>query len=525
MSSIAPKTQPRSGLDGNLFAFLIVGLATLFGAGVRFFQVVFSDFPLNDGGMFYTMTQDLMRNHYTLPVYTSYNLANIPFAYPPLMFYSTVVLSKLTNLSVFEIFRTLPAVISVLTIPAAYLLARVVLGSQRKAAFTALVFALIPQSFLWLIAGGGITRAPGLLFLLLALHQAFLMYRDRRNIYVFTTGLFTALTLLCHPQMGWSAAYSVGLFFLFFGRNREGLLRSMGAAVLTLLISAPWWLSVIHLQNGIAPLLMANQTGSLATRLENLGLLLLGFSFSEQSFWGFLGLIGIVKCVADSKWFLPLWVAAIYFIDPRLPIVFAMVPLAMLVAIMIDQILLPIVEKTARGVNKSTASNAKFTWLATTTLLFLFLFSTGVVSALNISILRVSTGHREAMAWVAKNTEPDSRFLMITARRWYNDNIGEWFPTLAERHSDTTEQGLEWLPSFNDRLKAYEALQACATADITCVEDWSHEHNEAFSHIYIYSGTFSDFRLRKSLLESNRYQLIYDAPDAAIFRKTKSQQP
>ncbi len=46
-----------------------------------------TDFPLNDGGLFATMIQDLVNNRLLLPASTTYNGLDIPFAYPPLAFY------------------------------------------------------------------------------------------------------------------------------------------------------------------------------------------------------------------------------------------------------------------------------------------------------------------------------------------------------------------------------------------------------------------------------------------------------
>ena len=48
-----------------------------------------SDFPLHDGGLFYVMIGDLIRNGFQLPLTSSYNAAAIPFLYPPLGLYAT----------------------------------------------------------------------------------------------------------------------------------------------------------------------------------------------------------------------------------------------------------------------------------------------------------------------------------------------------------------------------------------------------------------------------------------------------
>ncbi|MDO9302752.1 MAG: hypothetical protein Q7T89_15305, partial [Anaerolineales bacterium] len=75
------------------WSMLFLFTALLFGAVVRFVPAASNGFPLNDGGMFYTMIRDLQANHYILPQFTSYNFADIPFAYPPLGFYIAASLS------------------------------------------------------------------------------------------------------------------------------------------------------------------------------------------------------------------------------------------------------------------------------------------------------------------------------------------------------------------------------------------------------------------------------------------------
>ena len=74
---------------------LILFVALLFGGIVRFLPVAMAGFPINDGGMFYVMVKELQANHFLLPAFTQYNLADIPFAYPPFGFYATALISSL----------------------------------------------------------------------------------------------------------------------------------------------------------------------------------------------------------------------------------------------------------------------------------------------------------------------------------------------------------------------------------------------------------------------------------------------
>ena len=87
------------------FGILLLILAALFGGYVRIYPVVQAGFPLLDGGLFYTMTRDLVDAGLRLPWVTSYNHLNIPFAYPPLPFYLVGVLNILTGLDLLGLIR------------------------------------------------------------------------------------------------------------------------------------------------------------------------------------------------------------------------------------------------------------------------------------------------------------------------------------------------------------------------------------------------------------------------------------
>ena len=95
---------------------LFLFTALLFGAVVRFWPVITNGFPLNDGGMFYIMIRDLKANHYLLPEFTTYNFADIPFAYPPLGFYIAASLSDLLPVSELGVLLWLPALVNTLSI-------------------------------------------------------------------------------------------------------------------------------------------------------------------------------------------------------------------------------------------------------------------------------------------------------------------------------------------------------------------------------------------------------------------------
>lgn len=77
--------------EDRIFGIFLFFWAVLFGGVVRIFPVLGSEMPINDGGLFFAMARDIQAANFKLPLETSYNLAGIPFAYPPLALYIAAV--------------------------------------------------------------------------------------------------------------------------------------------------------------------------------------------------------------------------------------------------------------------------------------------------------------------------------------------------------------------------------------------------------------------------------------------------
>jgi hypothetical protein len=78
------------GIDNKrINNFIIFNVILFLGSLIRIFFIVNSNFPLNDGGMFYTMINELVAHDFNLPVFTSYNHNNIPFTITPYYHSST----------------------------------------------------------------------------------------------------------------------------------------------------------------------------------------------------------------------------------------------------------------------------------------------------------------------------------------------------------------------------------------------------------------------------------------------------
>jgi hypothetical protein len=505
--------------------WLLVLLATELGLLVRLVHVLGADFPLNDGGMFTVMVEDIRRHGYALPSTTSYNDAGIPFAYPPLAFYLAALCTDITGQPVTDVLRVLPLVFSTLTIPAFALLASVLMGERRAAAYAAIVFALVPRAFNWEIVGGGLTRAPGLLFALLALHQgAMLFLAGGQRWRVVPVIAFTALALLCHPEMGVFAGIGLVLFALWRERSRRHVTQLAAIAMGVGLCAAPWWLTVI-VRHGLDPLLALTTAGGGPW----LGLVRLGLLDVTDAPFGnlvaVLGVLGALVCIAERRLLLPAWLVILFILDPRKAPTLAAAPLSMLAAGFVVEELLPRLRgrmERTRRVLPSIVLGYGLCWL--------------LLSALGAGLHERSPLHallpeeRDAMRWVAANTPAESRFLVISGRNAWLDAPSEWFPALAQRPSVATVQGFEWMgrDAYTRRVRAHRELRRCADGNLDCISGWEARYASGYTHIFIavddpagaQAGTRPDrdccATLRAALLRSSSYEIIYRGPGATI---------
>lgn len=511
-----------------------IGLAVL----VRATIVLSSDFPLNDGGMFFAMVRDLQASHYALPSVTSYNSSGIPYAYPPLGMYVAGFIDDFTPVSLLTVFRFLPMMVSSLALVAFFLFARRVLDSKPAVVTAVFVFGMLPATMQWMIMGGGLTRSFGFLFAILAIGQIHAMYTGRSLRHVPLVTLLTSLVVLSHIEMAWLTAFVSALMFVAYGRNRRGVIASITVAVGTLLLTSPWWATVLD-HHGTAPFVASLHSG---VAWRDPIYLLIRFDATVEPLFAIvaaLGLLGMFVCVARRQYLLPSWVVAAAVLDPRAFPLSASMPLALLTAISVHDVLLPLLAQRGRlslASYRQRKLDAPFrgapAWLA------------GAAFALGICYLTVSalvnsptllTGmksdERGAMHWVAANTEPGSRFAILSADGWSVDRTSEWFPALSGRQSVATVQGSEWLSGgsgFGQQERAFSSLQGCANLATACLDEWSTKMNKPFDYVYITKIPPRIVKqakdpccgaLRAALREDPRYSVVYDSSAATIFQR------
>jgi hypothetical protein len=515
----------------KLIPVFFLAWAILFGVLIRFYAAWKAGFPMVDGGMFLTMARNLQASHFLLPTVTSYNHIQIPYAYPPLGFYLLAGINNLFGISLLSLLQWLPAIFSALTIPAFALLAHRILGTISRAALATLIYALTPQAFEWQLMGGGLTRALGALFAILVIYFAIRMFQEKNIKMLAGTILTGALTIYSHPEWALQAATAGILVWWFFGRNKAGTIRALAAGVGILALTAPWWATVAA-RYGLGTFLVASQTPQ--------GRLLFWWPLVNMSFSGAtnilvagLGLIAIFICLKNKGYFLPVWVVACFLIDMRSAGHVIPIQLALLATITLSDMIFPwfLAAQPNPSGRAPAATGAFSSRLCQALLAYLFIAmlanSFSSVSTLaGLNTLPVQ--ERQAMDWVRENTPPDSRFAVIgwVDSPWVSP-LTEWFPALSERYSLTTVQGREWLPgdqNVNPWINNFEEIQSCLYQTITCLEDWSDNHNEPYNYVYISLrdpfGAPGAIRLNSlylSLSTSQKYELVYNGPTVKIY--------
>jgi hypothetical protein len=485
------------------------------GATVRLLPVLGANFPTGDGGLIYALVEDMRQGGVLLPDTGSYNNLSIPFVYPPLALGSAAAIGDVLGVSTFDLLRFLPVLASLACLATFAMVAQRVLPSTTAAVAATLTYALMPHAFDALIAGGGLTRSIGLVFALLSIATvAKAGSNSSRRAAV--AGILIGLAFLSHPQSGIFGTVGCLVLTIRPGARWLGLaVTSLGCA---LAVIAPW-LWILAIRNELDDLVVgAQRLGPFVGLIRLASLDFSGAIFIDL--YAVVGTLGIAIAVGTGNWRLPAFLLLVYSVGSGAGEFLGAVPWALLggfgLAFCISA--LPAVQDTKRLRSIDLALG--------TALLFLALTATlGSVAGSSSKLHVVTPDQRSAMRWIATEAPTDARFLVATDVVWGDDEISEWFPSLAERANLGTVQGSEWLgrSAFTHQLSVHFAILGCARATATCMRDVAGEVAAPDAFIFIprgrLGGAYSPAdccpAMRATLSDAG-YRIVYDGRGGTI---------
>jgi hypothetical protein len=318
---------------------------------------------------------------------------------------------------------------------------------------------------------------------------------------------------MSHPNAALFAAYSSGLVFLFFGRERQTLIRGVLAAAGAVVVALPWLVVTVG-RHGLAPFLTAMQSSNPGSSpLE----LLITLRLTQEAVGPVLlavAAVGVLVCARDRNWWLPTWLLAACLFDTRYQGTFAMVPIALLVGVAVGA--LAEVQRSGSG-----------SFLSRNALRIGAIAAVAVVAVASVvGTLRPDGGLQalpdstlDAMVWVAATTPPEATFVVVAPAGVSAGSESEWFPQVAGRQSLGTYQGREWLeqdpgPAAWER---YNRLQACGASNVACLNSWAEDAGESFDYVFVRAAGTD--HLRESLDASPEFDVVYEGPDVWIYAR------
>jgi hypothetical protein len=107
------------------------------------------------------------------------------------------------------------------------------------------------------------------------------------------------------------------------------------------------------------------------------------------------------------------------------------------------------------------------------------------------------------------------------------DKSNEWFPSLAQRKSQTTVQGTEWLPkgSFEKQKRNYYDLKECGKSGVNCLESWAVNNTIEYSYVYLTKENGDNenggclIYFETDIRQSDKYQKIFENDEVLIFKR------
>ena len=262
------------------------------------------------------------------------------------------------------------------------------------------------------------------------------------------------------------------------GRRAQWLINAGIAAAVAFVVALPWLVRLVA-EGGLGAVFGAGGRWEPVTgviRLVNL-------RFSAAPFMDVVAIAavaGIVTSLARRRFRIPLLLVAVYVAGVGGG-EFLAAPVWALLAGTGVMSLAFLMRRSLRDASRPL-TRAVLVGTAVVALFLALIGSFGSTTDKSSKLHPLPVAQIDAMEWIRDNAAPDAVVIVPSDEVWGFDDIGEWLPAIAERHSIGTVQGSEWLgrEGFRSQLERHRDVRACAGATAACYA--AHRSDRADLH-------------------------------------------
>ncbi len=496
-------------------AFAII----VFGAGLRLYPLfIFPiDEPFRLGGLFYEFSNQIVLNNFVFPeTIPYYSAGGIPFAYPPLSFYMQAILIHLFNPALFFTVNLLPPLITILTLPAFYWMIQQYTDNHQLAIAGLFAYALMPAAFINQIEAAGLAEALGSVALILYLGLLLRWTKHPNWKNTILAGLALGFCVLSSPGSAYAATLFSVIFFIW--TSIQGLIKRILLptgmliilGVIGLIISAPYWLSVLQNHGGdffITPFLGQHQSSVSPGQIQDF------ISFQPAGIslgfiWNWLIFAGLIWAIV-KRHLLIIVIFFMFWLIPREGIWLVSIPAAILAGMGIVFILLPLFAKVFQTTSATRPPLAPGIF----GVILLILVIANAFFTINVSITeptwRVSRSQIDSLLDFQDEIPDNGRVIILG-----NIGLAEWAPAILQREILNIEYGLEWQPTELEKVQAINVAleEGDLGGMINALEAYTGDHL-----VYLVSTTDDLKRYRDTMPQNTTLRLIKSTPTLNLY--------